>query len=188
MERGQAKTTDNSEYLAFVRQSYLNRLKGHLPKTVLDKTSWLSPPAVLAEVQRRPGNPANPQPLNTCVVFPLWTSSFSFSLKTSEVLRKLHYRLMVRKYVRGITPQKKTQVSVTSKLCTQMSHCCAVSTLYVCLAPAQVRCQLHLQGQKGELPTECRSAFHGHQNRWVLRRRGFENSKVLKEAKIKLRL
>lgn len=56
MERGQAKTTDNSEYLAFVRQSYLNRLKGHLPKTVLDKTSWLSPPAVLAEVQRRPDN------------------------------------------------------------------------------------------------------------------------------------
>lgn len=52
MERGQAKTTDNSEYLAFVRQSYLTRLKGHLPKTVLDKTSWLSPPAVLAEVQR----------------------------------------------------------------------------------------------------------------------------------------
>ncbi|XP_075875661.1 unconventional myosin-Ih [Nelusetta ayraudi] len=77
MERGQAQTTDNSEYLAFVRQSYLIRLKGHLPKTVLDKTSWLSPPAVLAE--------------------------------TSEMLRKLHYRLMVRKYVRGITPQRKTQ-------------------------------------------------------------------------------
>lgn len=56
MERGQAKTTDNSEYLAFVRQNYLNRLKGHLPKTVLDKTSWLPPPAVLAEVQRSTDN------------------------------------------------------------------------------------------------------------------------------------
>ncbi|KAM9391983.1 unconventional myosin-Ih [Pholidichthys leucotaenia] len=77
MTRGQAKNTDNSEYLAFVRQNYLNRLKENLPKTVLDKTTWLTPPAVLAEA--------------------------------SEILRKLHYRLMVRKYVRGITPQKKTQ-------------------------------------------------------------------------------
>uniref|UniRef100_A0A3P8U1E1 Myosin IH n=1 Tax=Amphiprion percula TaxID=161767 RepID=A0A3P8U1E1_AMPPE len=78
MTRGQAKTTDNSEYLAFVRQSYLNRLKEKLPKTVLDKTTWLTPPVVLQE--------------------------------TSEILRKLHYRLMVRKYVRGITPQKKATV------------------------------------------------------------------------------
>lgn len=50
MNRGQAKNTDNSEYLAFVRQNYLNRLKGKLPKTVLDKTTWETPPAVLAEV------------------------------------------------------------------------------------------------------------------------------------------
>uniref|UniRef100_A0AAX7UH47 Myosin IHa n=1 Tax=Astatotilapia calliptera TaxID=8154 RepID=A0AAX7UH47_ASTCA len=77
MTRGQAKNTDNSEYLAFVRQNYLNRLRDNLPKTVLDKTPWLTPPAVLTE--------------------------------TSEMLRKLHYRLMVRKYVRGITPQKKAQ-------------------------------------------------------------------------------
>uniref|UniRef100_A0A4W6G9L8 Myosin IH n=1 Tax=Lates calcarifer TaxID=8187 RepID=A0A4W6G9L8_LATCA len=82
MTRGQAKTTDNSEYLAFVRQNYLNRLKENLPKTVLDKTTWLSPPPVLVE--------------------------------TSEILRKLHYRLMVRKYVRGITPQKKAEVTHTS--------------------------------------------------------------------------
>ncbi|KAG7244039.1 hypothetical protein INR49_006200 [Caranx melampygus] len=55
MTRGQAKTTDNSEYLAF----------------------------------------------------------------TSEILRKLHYRLLVRKYVRGITPQKKAQLQqkfVTSSI------------------------------------------------------------------------
>ncbi|KAM9744048.1 LOW QUALITY PROTEIN: unconventional myosin-Ih [Menidia menidia] len=80
MTRGQAKTTDNSEYLAFVRQSYLNRLKDNLPKTVLDKSTWLTPPPVLTE--------------------------------TSEILRKLHYRLMVRKYVRGITPQKKAQIQM----------------------------------------------------------------------------
>ncbi|XP_061674276.1 unconventional myosin-Ih [Syngnathoides biaculeatus] len=80
MTRGQAKVTDNSEYLAFVRQNYLNRLKDNLPETVLDKSTWLAPPSVLAE--------------------------------TSELLRKLHYRLMVRKYVRGITPQKKTQLQL----------------------------------------------------------------------------
>lgn len=50
MNRGQAKTTDNSEYLAFVRQNYLNRLKDNLPKSVLDKTTWVLPPAVLTEV------------------------------------------------------------------------------------------------------------------------------------------
>ncbi|XP_037536368.1 unconventional myosin-Ih [Nematolebias whitei] len=80
INRGQAKNTDNSEYLAFVRQSYLNRLKNNLPKTVLDKTTWLTPPSVLTEA--------------------------------SEMLRKLHYRLMVRKYVRGITPQKKVQLQM----------------------------------------------------------------------------
>lgn len=52
MNRGQATTTDNSEYLAFVRQNYLNKLKDNLPKTVLDKTTWLPPPAVLTEVEQ----------------------------------------------------------------------------------------------------------------------------------------
>ncbi|XP_008416941.1 unconventional myosin-Ih isoform X2 [Poecilia reticulata] len=80
INRGEAKSTDNSEYLVFVRQSYLNRLKNNLPKTVLDKTTWLTPPAVLTEA--------------------------------SEILRKLHYRLMVRKYVRGIPPQKKAQLQM----------------------------------------------------------------------------
>ncbi|KAL6466119.1 hypothetical protein MHYP_G00262520 [Metynnis hypsauchen] len=80
MTRGQAKTTDNSEYLAFVRQSYLNRLKDSLPKTVLDKTTWLTPPPVMKE--------------------------------TSEILRQLHSRWLVRKYVRGITPQKKAQMQM----------------------------------------------------------------------------
>ncbi|KAM9857812.1 unconventional myosin-Ih [Aulostomus maculatus] len=87
MTRGQAKITDNSEYLAFVRQNYLNKLKDKLPKTVLDKTTWHAPPQVLTE--------------------------------TSELLRKLHYRLMVRRYVRGITPQRKVQFQlklVTSSL------------------------------------------------------------------------
>uniref|UniRef100_A0A6Q2XCI2 Myosin motor domain-containing protein n=1 Tax=Esox lucius TaxID=8010 RepID=A0A6Q2XCI2_ESOLU len=80
MTRGEAKTTDNSEYLVFVRQSYLNRLKNNLPKTVLDKTTWLSPPPVLTE--------------------------------TSAILRQIHMRLLVRKYVRGITAQQKAQLQL----------------------------------------------------------------------------
>ncbi|KAL4646674.1 unconventional myosin-Ih [Arapaima gigas] len=80
MTRHQAATTDNSEYLAFVRQSYLTRLKDRLPKTVLDKSTWLTPPPVVKEA--------------------------------SEMLRKMHMRLMVRKYVRGITAQQKAQLQV----------------------------------------------------------------------------
>ncbi|XP_062874427.1 unconventional myosin-Ih, partial [Trichomycterus rosablanca] len=80
MTRGEAKTTDNSEYLAFVRQSYLNRLKNNLPQTVLDKTTWLKPSHVMTEA--------------------------------SEMLRRLHTRWLVRKYVRGITPQRKAQLQM----------------------------------------------------------------------------
>lgn len=101
MSRGQAKTTDNSEYLAFVRQNYLNRLRNNLPKTVLDKTTWLPAPAVLAEVRYgRTIKKKYTQHLSNVIFFP----------QTSELLRKLHYRLMVRKYVRSLTPQKKAQV------------------------------------------------------------------------------
>uniref|UniRef100_A0A8C5ALE1 Myosin IH n=1 Tax=Gadus morhua TaxID=8049 RepID=A0A8C5ALE1_GADMO len=80
INRGDARSTDNSEYLAFVRQSYLNRLKLKLPQTVLDKTTWLTPPSVCQEA--------------------------------SELLRKVYYRLMVRKYVRGISQQKKGQLQM----------------------------------------------------------------------------
>ncbi|MCJ8746605.1 hypothetical protein PDJAM_G00143780 [Pangasius djambal] len=80
LTRGEAKPTDNSEYLAFVRQSYLRRLKNNLPKTVLDKTTWLTAPPVMREA--------------------------------SEMLRRLHTRWLVRKYVRGITPQRKAQLQL----------------------------------------------------------------------------
>ncbi|CAL8348032.1 unnamed protein product [Lota lota] len=80
INRGDAKSTDNSEYLAFVRQSYLNRLKLKLPKTVLDKTTWLTAPSVC--------------------------------LEASELLRKIHTRLLVRRYVRGISQQKKAQLQM----------------------------------------------------------------------------
>ncbi|XP_059920754.1 unconventional myosin-Ih [Gadus macrocephalus] len=80
INRGDARSADNSEYLAFVRQSYLNRLKLKLPKTVLDKTTWLTAPSVCQEA--------------------------------SEMLRKIYYRLMVRKYVRGISQQKRGQLQM----------------------------------------------------------------------------
>uniref|UniRef100_A0A671P0X5 Unconventional myosin-Ih-like n=1 Tax=Sinocyclocheilus anshuiensis TaxID=1608454 RepID=A0A671P0X5_9TELE len=81
MNRNQPVSMDNSEYLAFVRQSYLTRLKDNLPKSVLDKTTWLTPPPIMQEV-------------------------------ASVFLRKLHTRLLVRKYVRGISSQQKVQVKL----------------------------------------------------------------------------
>lgn len=50
MNRNQPVSMDNSDYLAFVRQSYLTRLKDNLPKSVLDKTIWLTPPPIMQEV------------------------------------------------------------------------------------------------------------------------------------------
>lgn len=48
--RNQPLCTDNSEYLAYVRHSYLTRLGENLPRTVLEKDSWLTPPPVMQEV------------------------------------------------------------------------------------------------------------------------------------------
>lgn len=49
--RHQPLCTDNSEYLAYVRHSYLTRLRENLPKTVLEKDSWLTPPPIMQEVR-----------------------------------------------------------------------------------------------------------------------------------------
>lgn len=48
--RNQPSCTDNSEYLAYVRHNYLTRLTENLPKTVLEKDTWLTPPPILQEV------------------------------------------------------------------------------------------------------------------------------------------
>ncbi|XP_044190564.1 unconventional myosin-Ih isoform X2 [Thunnus albacares] len=78
MTRNQPACVDNSEYLAYVRQNYLTRLRENLPKTVLEKDSWLTPPPIMKEA--------------------------------SQLLKKLYIRIMVQKYVRGITPQRKAQL------------------------------------------------------------------------------
>ncbi|XP_063746009.1 unconventional myosin-Ih [Eleginops maclovinus] len=83
MTRNQATSVDNIEYLAYVRQNYLTRLKDNLPKTVLEKDSWLTSPPIMQEV--------------------------------SQLLKKLYIRYMVRKYVRGITPQRKAQLLLKAK-------------------------------------------------------------------------
>uniref|UniRef100_A0A8C9YLY2 Unconventional myosin-Ih-like n=1 Tax=Sander lucioperca TaxID=283035 RepID=A0A8C9YLY2_SANLU len=78
MTRNQPVCVDNSEYLAYVRQNYLTRLRDNLPKTVMEKDSWLTPPPIMQEA--------------------------------SQLLKKLYIRHMVRKYVQGITPQRKAQL------------------------------------------------------------------------------
>lgn len=50
MTRNQPACIDNSEYLAYVRQNYISRLTENLPKTVLEKDSWLTPPPLMKEV------------------------------------------------------------------------------------------------------------------------------------------
>ncbi|XP_024909817.1 unconventional myosin-Ih-like [Cynoglossus semilaevis] len=50
MTRHQPIGADNSEYLMYVRQNYLTRLKDNLPKTVLHRDAWLTPPPIMHEV------------------------------------------------------------------------------------------------------------------------------------------
>uniref|UniRef100_A0AAY4B846 Myosin IHb n=1 Tax=Denticeps clupeoides TaxID=299321 RepID=A0AAY4B846_9TELE len=52
MTRNQPACMDNSEYLAFVRQNYLTRLKDNLPKSILQRNAWLTAPPIMQEVQR----------------------------------------------------------------------------------------------------------------------------------------
>lgn len=54
MTRNQPACSENTEYLAYVRQNYLTRLKENLPKTVLEKDSWLTPPPIMQEVGYSP--------------------------------------------------------------------------------------------------------------------------------------
>ncbi|XP_035246773.1 unconventional myosin-Ih isoform X2 [Anguilla anguilla] len=49
MTRNQPAGVDNSEYLAFVRQNYLLRLRDNLPKSILERNAWLTPPPIMQE-------------------------------------------------------------------------------------------------------------------------------------------
>ncbi|XP_028830567.1 unconventional myosin-Ih isoform X3 [Denticeps clupeoides] len=52
MTRNQPACMDNSEYLAFVRQNYLTRLKDNLPKSILQRNAWLTAPPIMQEASR----------------------------------------------------------------------------------------------------------------------------------------
>ncbi|XP_061888070.1 unconventional myosin-Ih-like [Entelurus aequoreus] len=80
MTRNDPSSADNREYLAYVRQNYLTRLKENLPKTVLEKDSWPTPAPVMNEA--------------------------------SQLLKKLYIRHMVRKYVQGMTEERKAQLEL----------------------------------------------------------------------------
>uniref|UniRef100_A0A8C9T1K2 Myosin IHb n=1 Tax=Scleropages formosus TaxID=113540 RepID=A0A8C9T1K2_SCLFO len=82
MNRNQPVCVDNAEYLTFVRQNYLIRLKENLPKNLLDKNTWLTPPPIMQEASR--------------------------------ILHQLYVRLLVRKYVRGLSAQRKAQLQLKS--------------------------------------------------------------------------
>ncbi|XP_053711307.1 unconventional myosin-Ih isoform X1 [Synchiropus splendidus] len=49
MTRNQPGCVENMEYLMYVRQNYLARLKDNLPQTVLEMDSWLTPPPIVQE-------------------------------------------------------------------------------------------------------------------------------------------
>ncbi|XP_004074969.2 unconventional myosin-Ih isoform X1 [Oryzias latipes] len=82
MTRNQPACVDNSEYLTYVRLNYLTRLKENLPKTVLEKDSWLTPPPIMTEV--------------------------------SHLLKAIYIRCMVRRYIRGLSVQRKAQLLLKS--------------------------------------------------------------------------
>uniref|UniRef100_A0A669EHC7 Unconventional myosin-Ih n=1 Tax=Oreochromis niloticus TaxID=8128 RepID=A0A669EHC7_ORENI len=97
MNRHQPACTDNSEYLAYVRHSYLTRLKENLPKTVLEKDSWLTPPPILQEVTQ------------TSALFKGKKENYPFSVcrpfADTRIL-DLHYSVPVVKYDRnGFRPR-----------------------------------------------------------------------------------
>ncbi|XP_061655785.1 unconventional myosin-Ih isoform X2 [Phyllopteryx taeniolatus] len=78
MARSEPTGADNREYLAYVRQNYLTRLKQNLPQTLVRSDSWLSPPPIMKEASR--------------------------------LLKRLFLRHLARKYVRGISEERKAQL------------------------------------------------------------------------------
>lgn len=77
--RNQPASEENTDFIAYVRKSYLLLLAKHLPRSILDK-SWPKSPGSMVEV--------------------------------SEQLHRLHTLHLVRKYVKGITPERKAQLDM----------------------------------------------------------------------------
>uniref|UniRef100_A0A3Q3MS14 Myosin IHb n=1 Tax=Labrus bergylta TaxID=56723 RepID=A0A3Q3MS14_9LABR len=94
MTRNEPSCNDNSEYLAYVRQNYLIRLRENLPKTVLEKDCWLTPPPIMKEkVSGQCFSPRKRTTLLLCTLF----SQLLLKEQTSSMFkgRKENYPLSV---------------------------------------------------------------------------------------------
>ncbi|POI35350.1 hypothetical protein CIB84_000896 [Bambusicola thoracicus] len=92
---------ENIEFVRLVQYKYLMKLRDHIPRNVLDK-SWLQPPSILEEVK-----------------FAAGPSVCTDLAQISEMLQKICIRNLVRKYCRGVTPERKVQLqqkAVTSAI------------------------------------------------------------------------
>lgn len=116
MTRNQPACVENSEYLAYVRQNYLTRLRENLPSTVLERDCWLTPPPIMQEVSDDSFTIYKLSLRHVDVEVSSQTAHVKlfFFLQVSQLLKKLYIRCMVRKYVRGITPQRKAQVQTAA--------------------------------------------------------------------------
>lgn len=160
MTRNQPTCVDNSEYLAYVRQNYLTRLAENLPKTVMEKDSWLTAPPILQEVSEAVFYFQNTRLIRFHLIQQLTYMFF----QASQLLRKLHIRLMVRKYIRGITPQRKAQVvisatnaihSTTLEWWTNQLQEMTFDLISLFLASVKSTNQCHVQRKEGKLPLQC---------------------------------
>uniref|UniRef100_A0A8C1GTT5 Myosin IHb n=1 Tax=Cyprinus carpio TaxID=7962 RepID=A0A8C1GTT5_CYPCA len=108
MNRNQPVSMDNSEYLAFVRQSYFTRLKENLPKSVLDKTTWLTPPPIMQEVVHTLLDPLSLKPCKSLCSFFVYSGEQDINIKALRQIcpEGIKYSFPVIKYDRnGFRPR-----------------------------------------------------------------------------------
>lgn len=93
--------------------------------------------------------------------------------QVSQLLRKLHIRLMVRKYIRGITPQRKAQVVVSATNAIRLTtlewwtnKLQEINSDLISLFLASVKStnQRHVQRKEGKLPLQCVQTIRRHQD------------------------
>uniref|UniRef100_H2YMX0 Myosin motor domain-containing protein n=1 Tax=Ciona savignyi TaxID=51511 RepID=H2YMX0_CIOSA len=97
MTRLQPRCAENTEFLDYVRYSYLMRVKNHLPTSVLDK-SFEHAPAALEE-QCKHAHKGRQTVITETNYVAAW--------KTGALLQKLNMKNLTLKYVKSVTPQRK---------------------------------------------------------------------------------
>ncbi|KAG7224011.1 hypothetical protein INR49_015268 [Caranx melampygus] len=115
MTRNQPACVENSEYLAYVRQNYLTRLRENLPNTVLERDCWLTPPPIMQDLLLKvqassmfKGKKEN-YPFSVCRPFlDTRIGAEDISIKVLQMIRHEHikYSVPVVKYDRnGFRPR-----------------------------------------------------------------------------------